>query len=211
VSLAWNASSDNSSNWWYCVQRPPGGCIRVDPPQTTLTLTRLLPDTAFTWVVYAIDAGGNRSGNSNAVSYTTPPDTTPPAPVPTLSATYIRPTRIGVQWTGATDNTSQVWYTLYLNGPIPEFSDLIGSRGATLFHLTPSSTYEFKLTARDRYFNTVESNVVSVTTPPVTDFVPPTAPTNLTFPGLIENEVWMDWDGSTDDVDPPEEILYDFS
>jgi hypothetical protein len=49
-----------------------------------------------------------------------------------------------------------------------------------------------------------------VTTPPVTDFVPPTAPTNLTFPGLIENEVWMDWDGSTDDVDPPGEILYDF-
>jgi chitodextrinase len=208
VSLAWNASSNRGGNWWYCVQRDGSGCIRVNPPQTTITLTRLLPDTTFNWSVYAIDSSGRRSGSSNTVTYRTPPDTTPPSPAPTLSATYVRPTRIGVSWTAATDNTSQVWYTLYVDGVV-RIADTFG-RFDTLFYLTPETTYEFKVTARDRFFNTVESNVISVTTPATTDTTPPTPPTNLTFPGLIENEVWADWDGSTDDVDPPGEILYDF-
>jgi hypothetical protein len=49
-----------------------------------------------TYVVYAINSRGQRSGDSNSVTYTTPPDVTPPAPAPQLSQTYLRPTRIGV-------------------------------------------------------------------------------------------------------------------
>jgi Fibronectin type III domain len=44
ISLAWDASR-GSGDWWYCVQRPPAGCIRVNPPQTTITITNLMPDT----------------------------------------------------------------------------------------------------------------------------------------------------------------------
>ena len=47
ISLAWDASRNSSGNWWYCVSRDHQGCIRVNPPQTTITLTRLLPDTTF--------------------------------------------------------------------------------------------------------------------------------------------------------------------
>ena len=32
ISLAWDASSGGSGNWWYCVQREGQGCFRVDPP-----------------------------------------------------------------------------------------------------------------------------------------------------------------------------------
>jgi chitodextrinase len=206
VSLAWNASTGN--NFWYCVQRQGSGCIRVDPPRTTMTWPGLAPNTTHTFSVYAVDSRGHRSGNSNSVSYTTPPDTEPPAPAPSLTLTYLRPTRIGVSWTASVDNTSQVWYSLYVNGSA-FFWDEIGSRSRLLFDLIPETTYELKITARDRYFNTVESNVLSVATPATTDTEPPTAPTNLTFQ-LIEKEIWADWDGSTDNVDPAEEILYDF-
>ena len=206
ISLAWDASR-GSGDWWYCVQRPPAGCIRVNPPQTSITITNLMPDTTFTYVVYAINSRGQRSGNSNSVTYTTPPDATPPAPAPQLSQTYLRPTRIGVSWTASTDNTSQVWYTLYHNGE-PQIWDVIGLRSYTLFNLEQGTTHEFKVVARDRYFNLAESNVISVTTPTSTDTTPPTAPTNLTGQ-LIENEAWISWTQSTDDTDPPSDILYD--
>ena len=189
------------------MSRDHQGCIRVNPPQTTITLTRLLPDTTFNYSVYAIDHRGNRSAFSNTVTYRTPPDTTAPAPPPQLSLTYLRPTRIGVSWTASTDNTSQVWYTLYHNGE-PQIWDAIGLRSYTLFHLEQGTTHEFKVVARDRYFNLAHSNVISVTTPTSTDTTPPSAPTNLTGQ-LIENEAWIDWTQSTDDTDPPSDILYD--
>lgn len=207
ISLAWDASRNSSGNWWYCVSRDHQGCIRVNPPQTTITLTRLLPDTTFNYSVYAIDHRGNRSAFSNTVTYRTPPDTTAPAPAPQLSLTYLRPTRIGVSWTASTDNTSQVWYTLYHNGE-PHIWDSIGLRSYTLFNLAQGTTHEFKVVARDRYFNLAHSNVISVTTPISTDTTPPSAPTNLTGQ-LIENEAWIDWTQSTDDTDPPSDILYD--
>jgi chitodextrinase len=207
LSLAWDASRNSSGNWWYCVSRDQQGCIRVNPPQTTITLTRLLPDTTFNYSVYAIDHRGNRSAFSNTVTYRTPPDTTAPAPPPQLSLTYLRPTRIGVSWTASTDNTSQVWHTLYVNGE-PQIWDAIGLRSYTLFNLEQGTTHEFQVVARDRYFNLAPSNVISVTTPTSTDTTPPTAPTNLTGQ-LIENEAWINWTQSTDDTDPPSDILYD--
>jgi chitodextrinase len=209
VSLAWNASTDNSTNWWYCVQNFGAGCIRVDPPRTTLTRSSLMPDRTFSFSVYAIDAAGNRSPSSNSVTYTTPPDITPPSPAPTLSATSVYPTRIYLRWTASVDNTSQVIYTLFVNGT-PYLEDQIGLRSAYLVHLTPQTTYVFKVNARDAYGNVAESNVVSVTTPAVTETVPPTAPTNLTL-GFQSSagEAWLSWEQSTDNSDPPSQILYD--
>ncbi len=209
VSLAWDASSASSSNWWYCVQNGGAGCIRVDPPQTTLTRTQLLPDRTFSFSVYAINSVGNRSASSNTVTYTTPPDTTPPSPPPTLSATGVHPVRISVAWTASTDNLSQVWTTLFMNDA-PVAADQIGFRSATLFYLTPSTTYVFRVTARDASGNTVTSNILSVTTPPVTDTVAPTAPTNLRpSPETSSPEIWLDWTPSTDNVDPQSQLLYE--
>ena len=68
ASLAWDAASSKSSNWWYCVQRDGQGCYRVDPPQTTWTFPNLWPGT-FNWSVVAIDANGN-VGAQQHVTYT---------------------------------------------------------------------------------------------------------------------------------------------
>jgi len=79
ITLAWDASTGGSSNWWYCIQRDGQGCIRVDPPQTTFTFSKLWPGTTFNYSVVALTSAGKRSASSNTVTYTTPADTTAPS------------------------------------------------------------------------------------------------------------------------------------
>ncbi len=208
ISIAWNASTDNSSNWWYCVQRDGLGCFRVDPPQTTFTLSKLWPNSTYNYSVVAIDAAGNRSGRSNTVTHKTPPDTTPPT-APTLSVNAVWPTRISVSWTQSVDNLTQVWYTLLVNGS-PYGADLIGYRSSD----GPGPLARDDILVQGLGPRPVrkhhQSNVVSVTTPAVTDTVPPSAPTNLRLSSESDvPEIWLDWDQSTDDTDPQSQIMYD--
>jgi hypothetical protein len=121
--------------------------------------------------------------------------------------TPFRPARAGFSWTRSVDNVSQVRYTLYANG-IPQV-DLFDYEHHTLFHLTPATTYEFQVIARDVFGKAAAGDPISVTTPSSTDTVPPTAPTNLTGAEMAD-EVHMNWGLSTDDTDPQSEILYEF-
>ena len=208
ISLAWNPSTDNSSNFWYCVQTNGDGCIRVNPPQTTFTRTKLLPERTHTFAVYALDAAGNRSANSNTVSYTTPPDTRPPSPPPVLSTTSVAPTTISLAWTPSLDDISQVWTSLFVNDSAV-FVDRLGPPNITLPNLTPETTYEFKVTVRDASGNVAESNVLAVTTPAVTDMQPPTAPTDLRRLSTGDPlDVLLQWTQSIDETDPQSAIRY---
>ena len=209
VSLAWDPSTKKSGTFWYCLQNHGQGCIRVDPPKTSIVRTGLLPNTTFVFTVYAIDQAGNRSASSNPVSYTTPADTTAPSPAPVLSTTGVFPTRISLSWTRATDNLSQVWYTLFHDG-VAVSANQIGFQSATFFYLEPQSTHTFRVDARDASMNTVQSNTLTVTTPARTDTTPPSAPTDLhlTFQSNSE-EAWIEWTPSTDDTDSQALILYE--
>jgi len=129
-------------------------------------------------------------------------------PGPTLTATSVYPARVSVSWTASTDNTSQVFYTLFVDGS--PYAETIGSRARTILYLSPETTHEFKVTARDYYGNTAQSNLLSVTTPAKTDNVAPTAPANLRFSSETSPpEAWLNWDQSTDDTDPQSQILYE--
>jgi hypothetical protein len=207
ISLAWDAAKGGSTSWWYCVVRNGEGCLRVDPPQTTLSLSKLWPGRTTTYTVVTVDSNGHRSAPSNSVTHTTPPDTSPPSPAPVLTAQAVYPTQIAVSWTQSVDDLTQTWYTLFLDGaPITEAF----MSPWTVFYLEPSTTHTFKVTARDYFGNSVESNVLSVTTPPKTDNVAPTAPTNLRFSSeTAPPELWLKWDPSTDDTDSQGLILYE--
>ena len=209
ITLAWDASKTSSNDWWYCIQRDGLGCIRVDPPQTTFTFSRLWPGTTFNYSVVALTSTGKRSASSNTVTYTTPPDTTAPS-APELSSTGVWPVRVAVAWTRSVDDVGlQVWYTLLVNG-VDYGANQIGFESALVLDRTPSTTYHLQVTVRDYFGNTNASNVVTVTTPAVTDHTPPTTPTNLRFgPNTASPELWLDWDPSTDDTDPQSLILYD--
>jgi hypothetical protein len=103
-----------------------------------------------------------------------------------------------------------VGYTVYVNGAVATNLNWINHRDASLRHLSPGTTYAFKVTARDGSGNTTDSNVVSVTTLPSNDTVPPSAPTNLRIEvdqGCAE--VWLAWEQSTDDVDAQYAIEYE--
>jgi chitodextrinase len=212
ISLAWDASKSSSSNWWYCVQRDGQGCVRVDPPTTTHTRT-LWPGTTYDFSVVAIDANGKRSASSNVVTYTTPPDTTPPT-APSLTSIASWPMRTVVSWTRSQDggtNANQVWYTLLQNGvPHPSYTETFWFGEAMVLDLAPQTTYTFQVRVRDFFGNRAESNVITVTTPATTPSNPPTAPTNLRpLPQSSQGELWLEWDQSTDDGDPQSLILYD--
>lgn len=208
VTLAWDASKGPSSPWWYCVSSGGGGCFRVDPPTTTFTWQTNIAGGTWNFSVYAIDSHGHRSASSNTVTFSTPPDTTSPSPAPVVSAGAVFPTRISISWTASSDNTGQVSYRLTIDG-VPQSWEQVAPSGFTLLHLQPSSTHTFQVTASDRYGNSVSSNVLTVTTPAATESVPPTAPTNLRTQGAIDNEIWYDFDPSTDNADPQAQILYD--
>ena len=210
ASLAWDASTDNSSNFWYCVQTNGGGCIRVDPPRTTSTRGKLLADTTHTFAVYAVDAAGNRSATSNVVRVTTPPDVTPPAPRPDLTVTALFPTRVAVAWPAPADNLSpQVWTSLFVDG-VPSFVDRLGPPEATVAGLTPGQTYALQVTVRDASGNVSAGAVSSVTTPAVVDTEPPSAPTDLRVTAQsFDNEIWLRWTESTDNLDAQADLRYD--
>jgi chitodextrinase len=209
VTLAWNPSTDNSGNFSYRVRESGINEYAVAVPQTrtTLTFTRLWPERTYRYTVWAVDAAGNRSGDSNTVSHTVPQDVTPPAPAPQLTVTGATPARVSFSWRRSVDNVSQVRYTLYANGvPRVEYFDF---EHATLWDLTPGTTYEFQVIARDVFGNATPGDPISFTTPSSTDTTPPTAPTNLVG-AEIDNEIHMSWTQSTDDTDPQYEILYEF-
>jgi chitodextrinase len=209
VTLAWNPSTDNSGSFSYRVTENGSNAwtFAVPQTQTTYTATRLWPERTYTYVVYAVDAAGNRSGNSNTVSHTVPADTTPPAPAPQLTVNPFRPARAGFSWTRSADNVSSVEYTLYANG-IPRVT-YFSYEWATIWDLTPSATYEFQVIARDVFGNAVAGDPVTVTMPSSTDTTPPTPPTNLSGT-TMDNEIHMTWTQSTDDEDPQSEIIYEF-
>jgi hypothetical protein len=97
-----------------------------------------------------------------------------------------------------------------VNGALATGLNWINHRQVSLRHLSPSTTYTFKVTARDGSGNVAESNVLPVTTLSSADTVPPSAPTNLRIEfdqGCAE--VWLAWDQSTDDVDPQSAIEYE--
>ncbi len=180
----------------------------MDPPKTTFTHPSLTPGATYTFSVVIVTSNGQRSASSNSVTVTIPPDTTPPT-TPVLSTLLVFPTRVHLTWTASTDNTSQVFTTLYVDGA-PYFGPFIGFTGVPVLYLAPGSTHTFQVIARDRFGNAAASNVVTETLPPANDSVAPSAPTNLTFSSETSPpEAWLDWTAATDNLDPHSQLLYE--
>jgi chitodextrinase len=206
VTLAWNPSTDNVGVSAYFLMDNFGFVTYPQRTQTSAQISGLMPGRTYVYTIQALDAARNYSAPSAPVSYTTPPDTTPPSS-PVLSLVYVAPARMAVSWTKAVDDTSWiVTHTLLVNGAIRA-----GDIGSTLLNLTPSTTYTLQVTARDPYGNTSYSNILTVTTPAQTDFTPPSAPANMRGRADFGScEVYLSWDQSTDNTDPQSRLLYRF-
>ncbi|MBX3034921.1 MAG: DUF4082 domain-containing protein [Bdellovibrionaceae bacterium] len=83
INLTWSASSDNVGVTGYKIYR--NGNLLTQVTQTSYSNTGLSAATAYSYQISAIDAAGNESLNSGAVSATTFSEPTPPPPATELN------------------------------------------------------------------------------------------------------------------------------
>ena len=182
LSLAWNPSTDNSGTFSYKVVVSDGAIYTLPQTQTTFNYF-VAPIGTYSVYVYAVDGSGNKSQRSNTVSATPPPDTTAPTS-PVVSLAGVNPTEISLSWTASTDDGPYLFYQVFVNGS-PNV-DAGTNRFAVVHGLTPQTTYQITVKARDLYGAggpnvSAPSNVLTVTTSAVsaTDMEPPSSPGNL--------------------------------
>jgi len=133
ISLAWDASTDDSGIREYRVSVSPNEGNLVWTGATSATLVGLAPSTEYTFTVTAQDLGYNLSPPSNAVSATTTAstDTTPPtAPTSLRVSDQDGCGEVELGWTQSTDDQdpqSAIRYRVFINGePDPIGIDAIG-------------------------------------------------------------------------------------
>ncbi len=161
INLNWTPSTDNVGVTGYKIFRDG---VQVGTSATAnFTDSGLNPSTSYSYTVKAHDAAGNTSAASAAKSVTTKaPDTTAPS-VPTgLTAGTVSAGSVTFCWTASTDNYDVTGYDIYRNGT------KIGTSATTCFtdnSVTPSTTYSYKVAARDAAGNvSAQSAALSITT-----------------------------------------------
>jgi chitodextrinase len=207
VSLAWNPSTDNSGQVRYKICCANVSSQWVEGPASSAVYTAgLEANRPFTLRIWAVDPAGNWSQPSNAVSFTTRPDTTPPT-TPAVSVTGVGPTHVALLWSSVDEGP--VWYDVRRNGaPV-----ITASRdtSAVIPLLDPTTEYTFTVRARDFAGNPSPASAsVTATTPAPNpdDVTPPTTP-SVWFNYVSGCEVQLQWTESNDDFDPQFVIEYE--
>jgi chitodextrinase len=212
VSLAWNASTDNSGTFTYRVNLwttgPVAPPVTLPKTQTSYTWTGLRPGVQYYAWVEAIDGSGNKS-TSDLVVVVTVRDTTPPSPPGNLRVDSVTASQVSLSWDASTDDSGII--DLYEVSVSPWGGNVVstGATSATVVGLAPTTTYTFTVRARDAGWNfSQQSSAVSATTSVSTDTTPPSAPTDLRVGRSHSCEIIARWTQSTDDQDPQAAIRY---
>jgi hypothetical protein len=180
VKLSWNAAADIGNNptgvTKYNVLRKgpsdPSFVVIAQPTTTTYTDANRTANTAYSYVVQAIDGAGNVSNNSNTATVTTPapptaPDTTPPTVPSGVKAAAISSDQINVSWGASTDtgDSGLAGYNIYRNGTKLN-NTLLTDTNYGDSTVDPENTYGYRIEAVDGAGNkSARSTEVSATTP----------------------------------------------
>ena len=194
ATLAWNGGT-GATSWTVTQVSPatPAATVTINGTNSGAALTGLLPGTAYSFVVNAINAGGTTA--SNAVSFTT---TVAPPTAPVLSFSAVATTTATLAWNGGTGATS--WTVTQVSPATPAATVTINgtNSGAALTGLLPGTAYSFAVNAINAG-GTTASNAVSFTTiataPAAPTGVTPTAVRTNGWPSI--NVAWTTPAGST--------------
>jgi chitodextrinase len=208
VSMAWNASTDNSGNFSYRVHLWGDPTVVTLPQtQTSYTWTGLRPGVQYYFWVEAVDGSGNKS-TSDLLVVVTVRDTTAPSPPRNLQVGTVTASQVSLSWDASSDDSGIIDLYQVSVSPFAGNVVLTGATSATVVGLAPTTTYTFTVRARDAGWNFSQpSNAVSATTLVSTDTTPPTAP-SLTIGRSHSCEIDVRWTQSIDDQDPQAAIRY---
>ena len=196
VTLAWNASTDNTGVAGYRTYR--NGVAGPTTTQLGATHSGLACNTAYAFEVEAYDAAGNRSAPASVVGATAPCADTQPPTVPTnVVATSRTSTSIAISWSAASDNVGVTGYGVYRGGT------RVGTTGSTTWifsGLSCNSNYTIGVDAQDAAGNRSTQAVVLLSTTACPDTTPPSAPAGLAASGVSQTGLTLTWNASTDNV-----------
>ncbi|MGW4911657.1 PQQ-dependent sugar dehydrogenase [Streptomyces sp. NPDC004270] len=166
---------------------------------TWTTKTLDVPLTAGSNKIRATATTANGGPNLDKAGLDTAADTQAPTRPGRPSCSDIGENGLTLGWGAATDNVGVTAYDLYEHGnKIGEAPG--GSTSKALTGLTPNTTYDLTVIARDAAGNTSPASpVVDCTTKPSSDTTPPTRPGTLSAAGITANTVDLTWGASTDD------------
>jgi chitodextrinase len=197
VSLTWSTATDNVAVTGYRVYR--NGTLVASPTTPYYADTGRTNGTSYSYTVAAVDAAGNASAKSGAVSATpaapSGSDTTPPSVPAGLTATG-GTAQVSLTWSASTDAVGVTGYRVYRDGvqiatPAgPSFVDTGRTNGVT---------YSYKVAAVDSAGNLSAQSTAATATPG--DTTAPTVPSGMTVTkNNSAHTITIAWAASTDNV-----------
>lgn len=196
--ISWDASSDDVGVIAYEVFLE--GVSKGIIGNTTFTFTELMFGTSYEVKVSAIDAAGNSSALSLGITVTTlaGPDVEAPSKPSNLVATNITDTGFELNWSASYDNVGVESYDIYLDDT---FVANVSNTTYQFSDLQEQTSYGLVVVAKDAAGNeSVESEVLVVTTLTSPDTVPPSVPKNLQSSEITTTSFKLTWEASTDNV-----------
>jgi len=195
IQFNWTPSTDDRGVVKYDVYYKKGNDAYSTTSTTVnnITISSLLSSTRYDMYVVAVDANGNRSGNSNLLSITTlsPPDITPPTTPINLRSTSVTSASISIAWSASTDNVGVTGYDVYYRTGSNAYQKITtASTSLTINSLQSSTSYDIYVVAFDLANNkSSNSQVINV----LTSTPPPSI--NIQFGGSASGlNVTLDWD-----------------
>ncbi|MBX3021793.1 MAG: DUF4082 domain-containing protein [Bdellovibrionales bacterium] len=202
INLSWSASSDNVGVTGYKIYR--NGNLLKQVTGTSTSDTGLAAGMTYSYQISAIDAAGNESLNSSAVSATTPappaPDTQAPSVPANLAGTAVSTAQINLSWSASSDNVGVTGYKIYRNGSLLKQVTTTSSSDSGL---AAGVSYSYQVSAIDAAGNESQSSsAISVSTlaPPAPDTQAPSVPAGLVASAASTSQINLSWSAASDNV-----------
>jgi hypothetical protein len=211
VSVAWDPVNFTSEDFNYYLSGTNQATPAVLPKTATShTFTGLGAGNEYWFFIYARDASGKASGQSQVVTRTLS-DTSPPTTAPGVSVTEVGSNYASIAWTPAEDGGCLLFYEVWVNGSLYVQTGK-NVTAYTIRFLQPATTNSVTVRGYDsKNQRGPFSNPVSITTlpPNPNDHTPPNTPTGLAAFSYGDLEFQLMWNQSSDDFDRQENIRYD--
>ncbi len=162
TTISWDAATDNIGVTAYDVYQD--GVVIDTVADTTIDVSGLTANTSYDFSVVAKDAAGNESPASAVLAVTTlAPDTEAPSVPANLVESNLSANQVTIDWDASTDNVGVTEYDVLQDGVVV---DTVTGTTATVTGLTPETTYEFTVVAKDAAGNaSAASAPLRITTP----------------------------------------------